>query len=170
MKHYKIIFITILCSLVLPCVYAQSIGKSVVASNGSSFSGSGIIVDWTIGQPVATYAAPSGLQVTEGFHPVSDYVSTTGIATTKGLANSLTVKAYPNPAGSVLHLSVRQSNAQQLTVQVTDLLGKEMQSFQLPALVNTDKDMDLSALSPGSYFLIVGEGQDNAQVMKFVKN
>src|ERR1700733_4297567 len=121
MKHNKIIFISALLCLTCPHIQAQSIGKSVVASNGGSFSGSGILVDWTTGQSVINYATSSSLQVTEGFLPIVDTTGAGPAAAPKNVSNPLLVKAYPNPVNNFLDVIIQQNTAEPVNIQITDL-------------------------------------------------
>jgi len=171
MRNYIKIFIAVL--LCLPCmdIHAQSIGKSVVAGAGGSFSGSGILVDWTMGQPVINYATPSSLQVTEGFHPIAaDYTTATVTSTAvQNAGNSLSVKAYPNPVSSMLHVSIQLNTADPVSIQVTDVMGKKVKAMSLDGQLNIEADLDLSALAAGTYYITINENKASAQVMKVVK-
>ena len=170
MKQYKIIFIAVLLCLTYAGVQAQTIAKSVVAGAGGSFSGSGIMVDWTAGQPVINYATPSALQVTEGFHPIAaNYTAGPLNTTNHSLGNQLVVAAYPNPVTNILHVSIQQVNAESVSIQVDDVIGNVEKTFSLDAQLNIQADLDLSSLDAGIYYLIVNEHAPNSQVMKIVK-
>ena len=170
MKHSKIILAAAVLCLTGAITKAQSISKSVVAVNGGSFSGSGILVDWTIGQAVTSYTSSSSLKVTEGFHPIEEKSIVTATPTVRNATNALQVKAYPNPVSSVLHISVLQSTADPLDIRVTDLMGKTIKTVDLDGELSTNTDVDLSALTGGMYYITVNAGKENAQVMKIVKN
>jgi type IX secretion system substrate protein len=169
MKHSKIIAVTIICGLMSLAAGAQSIDKSVVAVNGGSFSGSGIQVDWTIGQPVIN-STSSTIQVTQGFLPISDNGVAEATPILNNAANLLSVKAYPNPVSNILHVSIQQNTAGSLWIQVTDLLGKTVKTASPDAQLNTDVELDMSSLASGMYYLTVNISKENAQVMKIVKN
>jgi hypothetical protein len=147
---------------------AQTVEKSVVASAGNSYSGSAIMVDWTVGQPRINYSA-SSILVTEGFHPIDYSGSTPTGMPAINKENPLVVTAYPNPVSNMLHVTVQQANAAEINGQVTDVAGNTINTFSMPAGVNTAIDIDLSAVAPGTYLVELGNSKDNMQVMKIVK-
>ncbi len=72
-----------------------------------------------------------------------------------------TIKLYPNPSSSI----VRISNAEQVDVQVTDLLGKVVLNLKN---VTDQTDINVSALQNGVYLFTVKNETVN-QTIKFVK-
>ena len=168
MKRNIIIPGIVLLCLLGTDIQAQSISKSVVAADGGSYSSSSLMVDWTIGQPVAHYASGSSYMITEGFHPVNDN-SNSGVP---GISksNTLSVHAFPVPTRDRLHISIRQGTAAPVHIVMTDLTGHEVKSVTLPAQLTAETEMDMSNLAAGTYVITINKEMPGAQVMKIVKN
>lgn len=152
------------------CTRAQSISKSVVSVNGGSYSGPGLMVDWTIGQGVQNSVTSSSYEVTEGFLPLNENAVAEATPITRNAVNALSVKAYPNPATNVLHLAIQQNMDQPLNMQMTDLLGRTVKTMNLGEELSTVADIDVSSLAAGMYYVVINTGRENEQVMKIVKN
>jgi photosystem II stability/assembly factor-like uncharacterized protein len=87
---------------------------------------------------------------------------------TSGLAdydNSIQLSTYPNPFVNEIHISVVNEPNKKMQLQIYDLRGSCV--FQLNDYV-TDKTIDLSELSSGTYILIVEVG-DKKLIRKLVK-
>lgn len=74
--------------------------------------------------------------------------------------NSL--KAYPNPCTNVLHLEIDNVHEYQITLH--DAMGKVISADVVPL----NKQVDVSSLTPGVYFLTI-QDKKNRKSVKFVK-
>lgn len=78
------------------------------------------------------------------------------------------INLFPNPADNELNLRFNANIAQKIQVQITDVLGKSIQSNSINANSGTNLIMmDTKELSPGAYFLSVYTG-DEIKTLQFV--
>jgi len=67
------------------------------------------------------------------------------------------VRIYPVPVTDVLHIIFTGQRSQDVTMSVNDISGKKIMEQK----TNTSyRDMDVSSLTPGIYFLTINYGQD----------
>ena len=167
MQLYKIAFVALLFQLTGDNMNAQTTAqKCVIAGGGKSVTGGAVSADWTLGEMVINYITPSGLKVNEGFHPITAGV--TGVKTV--VANPLSIQAYPNPTNDHVNITIRQSFALPLTMQVMDIKGNVVKGeIALPVQSNINTVVDLSDLSAGLYFITINANSENAQVMRIIK-
>jgi hypothetical protein len=77
----------------------------------------------------------------------------------------LTINLYPNPCTDVMNISYESTNANQYSYQVTDVAGRIYDVAD-----NGSNQMDVSALSKGTYLLKITNTQTNKQsVRQFIK-
>jgi len=76
-------------------------------------------------------------------------------------ANNLSnIRVYPNPASSILYVSIPLENEADLNISLLDLTGKEIIRKEHDFSVQRNPvTLDLNDLSPGMYFLRVNDGQ-----------
>jgi hypothetical protein len=134
--------------------FSQSIGPSVIASSGQSFSNAQISMNWTIGEPVIdTYF--NSLILTQGFQQVFDF--TIGI---DGLTmDSLELSVYPNPVADFLFIKFPDRNltypsAFQVNFSVLNMAGSEISQGTCRLWASRTR-MDLQGLSPANYIIII---------------
>ena len=71
-------------------------------------------------------------------------------------SSNATVLVYPNPSHDVLHVQVNTPNTEGLFLQLNNLQGQKIITLHM----NDDHaQLDLSSLSPGSYFLQIRKGE-----------
>jgi hypothetical protein len=75
-----------------------------------------------------------------------------------------TIQVYPNPATSIVTISVTDVDSYNLSV--TDLTGKIVMTKSLNGIQNT---IDISNLATGAYFFNLSSGEKN-EVVKILKN
>jgi hypothetical protein len=76
----------------------------------------------------------------------------------------------PNPANEVLNLSFNTADASEVTIRISDNLGKEVLSMNNTYSAGTQREtLDISRLVSGYYFVTI-YSNDNVETLKFVKN
>ncbi|MBS1689027.1 MAG: T9SS type A sorting domain-containing protein, partial [Bacteroidetes bacterium] len=142
--------------------------KTVIASAGGSYTSAGLSADWTVGQNVANQYTSSGLTVTEGFHPIIIEQGPTDVPAVASNINS--VMAYPNPTSAVLNISINQQLPKAVVIEVLDISGRQVRDIiKLPAQSMPSTQIDMSALSPGSYIILLNPRTIDAYTMKVIK-
>jgi len=77
-------------------------------------------------------------------------VTGTGISSIQNSESSVTV--YPNPSSGIIQISISGMRTEDITLMITDVLGKEVYSEKITHAVN-NATLDLSHLSIGIYFV-----------------
>lgn len=136
-------------------------GTSVSVDNGTS---------WTNIESAEQRGANAFLNLTTGWcagfstDPLTDGVyKLTGQLGISNVAQT-TFKVYPNPATSIVTISVTDVDSYNLSV--TDLTGKIVMTKSLNGIENT---LDISNLATGAYFFNLSAGDKN-EVVKILKN
>lgn len=83
---------------------------------------------------------------------------------------AIRVTVFPNPAVNSLNLSFAQSKEQSVFINITDMRGITLkeQTENMP-IGNVSMNIDVSALLPGAYILIVKNEESAATYHKFIK-
>lgn len=79
---------------------------------------------------------------------------------------------YPNPATNILNIAFASSSGLgKNTIQIIDITGRTIRSFDRNANPDTILPLDVSTLSAGIYFLqIISDNNTSSQVVKFIKD
>jgi hypothetical protein len=76
-------------------------------------------------------------------------------------ANQTGLQLLPNPAIKMVSLRLNGISETNMQVKIYDLSGKELQQYRFIAVNKTfDQQIDVSALSPGSYVVVVSGGKE----------
>ena len=76
----------------------------------------------------------------------------------------------PNPANEVLNLGFNTADASEVTITISDNLGKEVLSLNNTYQEGTQREtLDISRLASGYYFVTI-RSNDNVETLKFVKS
>jgi hypothetical protein len=76
----------------------------------------------------------------------------------------------PNPANEVLNLAFNIADASEVTIRISDNLGKEVLSMNNTYQEGTQREtLDISRLANGYYFVTI-YSNDNVETLKFVKS
>lgn len=108
-------------------VGAQTVERTVIASDGGHFSGTAQTVSWTIGEPCSETYVGGGRAITQGFQ--QPQIKLSSIATYEKNEGSLFV--YPNPVGETLNLSFEDLSPGSYVSELYDLRGALIKNFQL---------------------------------------
>jgi len=79
------------------------------------------------------------------------------------------ITVYPNPSAGLFHFDIASSNAQDVTITVTDVLGRRIYSEALQNIFSKSFDLNLSEQPDGIYFAVVQSG-NKRMVRKLVKS
>jgi photosystem II stability/assembly factor-like uncharacterized protein len=145
---------------------AAPVGTSISTNNGAT---------WTDLEPAGTEqrGASAFLNASTGWcagFGDGDPLGTAGIFKLSGplgvdnVATIAKFKVYPNPATSIVSISV--SDVDSYNLSVTDLTGKIVMTKSLNGMENT---LDISALATGAYFFNLSSG-GKKEVVKILKN
>ena len=138
--------IFILFTLISLWAFSQEIKKESIDSGGGIATGDGIVAIHTIGETLVAEKSEATLKVSEGFISpgllesigVQDFTKLEGVT------------AYPNPTTDFLNIDF--PNTENYSIQVYDLLGKEIKE------VSTDGEtytLNLSELESATYLVVV---------------
>jgi len=79
------------------------------------------------------------------------------------------ISIYPNPASEQLHIAFSdETNLSEMQVVITNISGKELYREKIYAK-HSSFDIDISALSSGTYFLNIIEDKGIKYSVKFIK-
>lgn len=146
-----VFFIFLLCNF----LNGQSIAIQVVGGAGSSHPQ----LESTLGELSISEFNHSGYTLSEGFHQGKLLISTSIID-----IPGVDVKVYPNPFASELHVSY--DYPQKITALILDVMGRQVIKTTLS---QDEESLDLQALHPGSYFLILLDGNTQIHYSKLTK-
>jgi hypothetical protein len=81
------------------------------------------------------------------------------------------VNIYPNPTQNELNVVFSSIDAELITIQVMDILGREITDYDKSEIdFNNSIKLNTSRLSNGIYFIKISEGTQEINKFKFVKN
>ncbi len=121
--------------------FSQTIVKFSIDSGGASFSGEGLNVLYSIGEPVVQEFSGEDFSVSEGF--INGGFDSTLNAQTVTLDDK-TIHVYPNPTFDFLNVSTALEIK---SLELFDVLGKRVLT------VGNRKIMNVAALQAGLYLL-----------------
>jgi TM2 domain-containing membrane protein YozV len=85
------------------------------------------------------------------------------------LSTDLSINAFPNPTSGKVTVSFNANNEDRYMVRLTDLLGKEIYSYEVNAVVGLNvKDIDLSQAAAGVYLLNVRTESGESRTLRLV--
>lgn len=147
-------------------LYSQSISSSIIASAGGYASNENLNVSSTLGDLVIRTFQSTEIILTQGFQ--QPLILGTGIP-----QNDLVwdIKSYPNPVSDKLHITFKLKDPENLTLIVSDLLGKNLIIKHLKNTpVQYEYSLDVSSLEKGIYLLgIRSDDYKTNEVIRFQK-
>ncbi|MBP6731290.1 MAG: T9SS type A sorting domain-containing protein [Chitinophagales bacterium] len=144
---------------------AQSVSKSVLASNGGETITTPYIYTWTTGESIIANTTVVSYIITQGFHPNGD--AATGI---QKVESTIGLNVYPNPTGDVLNVQISNVAEGNLVLQVYDVNGKlclPLQAIGTGAGQNTN--LNFSSLTSGTYYISVLKGTQKQNTVTVIK-
>lgn len=145
-RSIPMIFLLLAFSMLLQ---AQTIERSVVATQGETFENAGVgSIEWTIGEVLTENADDCIL--TQGFHQ-SFIVDGCGFTAAEDIAFDVNLMIFPNPTVEKLNIISQEENIQK--VYVFDWSGKLLLSESVEA--NNQAIVDVKALASAQYVIRV---------------
>lgn len=142
MKRSAFVTIGVLAGISLS---AQSLTSEVVATSGTSFSGAGTTLDFSIGE-VATSTLTAGVHtLTQGFHQPEIH-----FASLENYNGDFALTLYPNPTEQFV--TVETTKEDLLKIQVYDANGKIL---MVSPVFSQKTSIDLLTWAAGSYVMVV---------------
>lgn len=158
-KKVKLGAAVLLC-LGLTQLHAQ---VATPASAGNA-TGNGGSVSYTVGQVVYTVAGSSGT-VEQGIQQPYKISLITGLEGTEGI--TLQYSAYPNPTTHAVTLKVEDFKTVELTYQLYDLTGKQIENKKVKA---NETSIDMSDLTEAIYLLKLIDNNREVKIFKIFKS
>ncbi len=159
------LFILLLCFCAFQVAYCQDTDLHVVSSAGDSYQSDGLILDWTLGEPVVSTYEKSSLIVSQGFHqPEYTIVSVNPLSIEIGSVN-----IFPNPFLSAVSIKASFIEYESGRFELYDMSGHKIwtKSFEGTDLLES---FPATALSSGSYMLVLKiSGKAKAHTYKLLK-
>lgn len=135
-------------------VCAQTVERTVVASDGGNFTGTAQSISWTIGEPCSEILTGGGRMLTQGFQQPQLKISSSFVETYSEHEGKLFV--YPNPVEQFLNLSFEDLPAGNYVSELYDLRGALIQRFRHQVAEGTQTfQLDLGYLQNAEYILRV---------------
>jgi len=161
MRHKKVKFsVVLLLGLGLTGLHAQE----AIPATGGNASGTGGSGSYTVGQVV--YTTNSGVtgSVAQGVQQPYEISLVTGFKNAIGITLSLSV--FPNPAADFVKLKVENYTSENLSFQLIDANGRNLESRKLEGIETAVK---LNNLIPATYFLKVLDDNKEIKTFKIIK-
>jgi hypothetical protein len=137
--------------------------QQVIASTGHSGSTTGMVVDWTLGEPVVATYTGAAITLTQGMHQPK--VLVTHLQGPAGLG--FEVRVYPNPVENRLLIELRQPVAGVFWYGFFDVTGRTLHKKVMQS--NTE-EIDTGGFPPGVYFVrILSDESGYFSTFKIIK-
>ena len=154
MKRHTLILISLLATISISA-------QEVISTQGDSYSGSGLVLDFTVGEVIINTASTSAGSntLTQGFH--QSKWSVVGI---RDLFPDFEANVFPNPLEEVLNIGA--SAYENVKFFLYDAQGKLVREDKLYAELST---IELSELAAGAYSLLLTKANQNLKTFKLIK-
>lgn len=109
-----------------------------------------------------------GYMNTPAFFSMDNFTtqSTVGV---KELSNVLNISLFPNPATDVITLKYESGSANNITISISDISGKRVQSTNfVSAIGNNENELLIENLDAGVYFIEI-KNESASKKIKFIK-
>lgn len=133
-------------------LYAQTVERAVLASDGGHFSGSSQSVSWTIGEPCSETLTGGTHVLTQGFQqPLLKLASIENYAKDEG-----NLFVYPNPVDQFLNLNFENLPIGNYVSELYDLRGVRLRQFKHQVAETSQTfSLELGTLPNAEYVLHV---------------
>jgi len=139
---------------------AQSIGPSVINTNGGSGTISGSSFDWSVGEIMTTTGTGSSVIVTQGLLQPAPY-PTIGVTDKQP---QVKLDVFPVPASTLVNIRLNAPSTGALSYKLLDMTGKVLLENSTEVKQgNNLRQLDIQRLACASYMLQVvykGDGTD----------
>ena len=155
---------TCMLLVILLFTMVSSFAQEAILPAGGDGSGSGGSVAYSVGQILNTSSGGGSDELIHGVQQPYEISVIIGLEKFKDIG--LTLSTYPNPVTDLLILKVESLIWKDLNYQVYNSEGKILFSDNL---LNTETNIDMSALAPGMYLLRVCMEKDPVKTFKIIK-
>ena len=154
MERHTLILISLLATISISA-------QEVISTQGDSYSGSGLVLDFTVGEVIINTASSStgSNTLTQGFHQTN-----WNFLGVENHTPNYEATIFPNPTEDVLN--IRTSTFENVTYTLYDAQGKLVMQDILSA---EQTPIQVSQLAPGSYSLTLNNETQNLKTFKLVK-
>lgn len=153
----------LLALIVLCLAGVQTKAQVVISSNGGSFKGATVQLDWTIGEPVTETFQSEGKILTQGFHQSKLTVS----AVDQIALGGIQLKVFPNPVSDQLILEMEKREVKRFEIELCELSGKLLLQKETE---QPNEIIDMKIYRSGCYFLRIRiKGESTIQTFKIIK-
>ena len=159
---FKRIFLTLACYV--GCGFA--VAQSDIITTGGEATGNGGIVSYTIGQIAVQQTDNQNVSISEGVQQPYE-IQTIGVDNYPNIV--LDAMVYPNPTANRLTLKINDVETFHETSLRATLHNTNGQYICSLDVTIPQTDIDMTALSAGTYFLRVTDGQTTLKTFKVVK-
>jgi hypothetical protein len=139
--------------------------QETISTTGGNASGSGGSVCYSVGQVVYNTNTGTTGTVTQGVQQPYEISVSSGIEETQGII--LSCSAFPNPTTDFLTLKAENYDKENLSYQLYDTDGKLLENKKIEG---DETSIDMSSLSPATYFLKVIDNNKEVKIFKIIKN
>lgn len=139
--------------------------QETIPSSGSNAIGSGGSISYTIGQVNCSANTGTNGSVLEGVQQPYEISVAYGIEEEDRI--DLAYEAYPNPATGYLMLRLKDFNNENLSYLLYDIKGNNLESKKI---TTSETNIDISNLSPSTYFLKLILNTKVVKSFKIIKN
>lgn len=155
---------TCILLVILLFTMVSSFAQEAILPAGGDGSGSGGSVAYSVGQILYTSSGGVSDELIHGVQQPYEISIIIGLEKYKDMG--LTLSTYPNPVTDLLILKVESVIWKDLNFQMYNSEGKILFSDNL---LNTETNIDMSALAPGLYLLRVCMEKDPVKTFKIIK-
>jgi len=127
---------------------AQELKPVILSTAGTSYQGSSITIDWTLGELAITRVSNSNDQITQGFHQPT-YTITKVNTLTEDIGR---IKVFPNPTSDWLQMDLAFEQKRAVQFFLFDQLGKLLANEKKEG-VKIQFNSSLKRLPAGNYYL-----------------
>lgn len=146
------------------CATGVSAQKVIASAGGFASSSSGVSMSWTLGETcIGTAKNATGSSMVVGFQ--QPLTAKKGVVSSVVQEKTSLVTVTPNPVVKQVQISLTQEPAKGILLVLYDGQGRIIRK-QLAAM---DQSLDLSALSPGIYYLLLSNGGKRMETIKLLK-
>jgi len=154
-------------------VTASEIGSSTSADASSSGGTGPYTYSWSNSQSTDTATGlvnGNSYTVTASDHNGCTGTATVSISTGIELISGMTAfSIYPNPSNGIFTAHIILANASDVTISVTDMTGSRIFESTEKAVKDLNKQINLSAIAQGVYFVSVKTAQGTANQRIVIK-
>ncbi len=146
------------------CATGVSAQKVIASAGGSASSSSGVRMSWTLGETcIGTAKNATGCSMVVGFQ--QPLTAKKDVVSSVVQEKTSLVTVTPNPVVKQVEITFSQEPTKGTLLVLYDGQGRIIRK-QLAAM---DQSLNLSALSPGIYYLILSNGGKRIETIKLLK-